>query len=137
MIVHRRLAVVLAALTLSASALADTPNVTRLALHPQCLVTTEAVYVRGAVGVLDTGAPVPGAVVTLRYGSAQRRAVAGAGGIYWAVFPRSAATAVREVATALPAPTGTLVPVHARESGGACVVPAATIGALREIGSRP
>lgn len=108
------------------------PNVA-LAKHPQCLATADTVYVRGAVAVAWVGDPVPGATVRLQYGAATRVGTTDAGGVYHVEFPRTTATEVREVATSVPAPTGTLIPVVAREGSGECHVPAATVGALREV----
>lgn len=106
------------------------PNVA-LAKHPQCFAAGDMVYVRGSVVVAWVGTPVQGARVEINYGPSTKWATTGPDGVYRAEFVRTAATTVREVATSIPAPTGTLIPVIAREGSGDCHVPAATVGALR------
>lgn len=106
------------------------PNIA-LAKHPQCFAAGDKVYVRGSVVVAWVGDPVQGARVEISYGPSTKWVTTGSDGIYLAEFPRTTATDVREVATSIPAPTGRLVPVIAREGSGKCHVPAASIGALR------
>jgi len=119
-----------AALAAGVASALPPPNV-ELAKHPQCLATADTVYVRGAVVVASVGDPVPGATVRLKYGAATRAGTTDASGVYHVEFPRTAATEVREVATSVPAPIGTLIPVIAREGSSECHVPAANVGALR------
>lgn len=109
----------------------------QLALHPQCFTTGGHLFVRGAVIDADDRTPIEGARVVLRTrGGETLRGRTDASGIYVATGAVTVATgdAVREVATYLPASTGTLVPAQAPQLGaGMCHVASATIGALQEV----
>jgi len=111
------------------------PDLSQLAEHPQCYVSGDTVFVRGAVVDAESGFPVPNARVHLAYGVVTQYVTTGAGGIYQAEFPRSLARGVLEISTSIPAPTGTLVPTTATEGTGSCVVPAARVGDLEQIRS--
>lgn len=129
-------AIVTACAALPVGTLAATPGISELATHPQCHAIGSTVFVRGAVAVAENGAPVSGARVKLAYGAATRYVISDTSGVYQVEFPRTAARAVREVATAIAAPTGTLIPVEAREGGNSCTVPVAHVGELRELEGR-
>ena len=108
-------------------------DVGQLAAHPSCAASGDAVYVRGAVAVIGSQEPVAGATVTLAYGREVRRVTTNAAGIYEATFQRTKAREVRETATALAAPTGTNIPVKAREGTSTCIAPAAAVGNLQQV----
>lgn len=108
-------------------------DVGQLAAHPSCAASGDEVYVRGAVAVIGSQEPIAGATVTLKYGSVVRRAKTNAAGIYEATFQRTEARSVREVATTLATPTGTNIPVEAREGTSTCIVPAAKVGNLQQV----
>ena len=108
-------------------------DVGQLAAHPSCAASGGAVYVRGAVAIIGSQEPIAGATVTLKYGGEVRRAKTNAAGIYEVTFQRTDAREVRETATALAAPTGTNIPVEAREGTSTCNVPAASVGSLQQV----
>ena len=115
------------------AAIAATPDTAVLAAHPQCTVASGMLVVRGAVVSEPGDAPVDGAVVTLRTSAGNTlRGRTNASGIYTAVSraPVAAGATVREVATSIPAPTGTLVPVQAHQAGGVCRVAAVSVGPI-------
>ena len=108
-------------------------DVGQLAAHPSCAASGGAVYVRGAVAVIGSQEPVAGATVTLKYGGAVHRAKTNAAGIYQVTFRRTEAREVREIETTLAAPTGTSIPVEAREGTSICIVPNASVGNLQQV----
>jgi hypothetical protein len=114
-------------------ALAASPDVVHLASHPQCIVADGTLLVRGAVIDEPGATPVAGAEVTLRTSSGARlRGRTDASGVYVATSTAKVAPGdtVREVATSVPAPLGTLMPVQARQAGGVCSVAAVSIGPI-------
>lgn len=115
------------------AASAAAPDAATLAAHPQCVVAGGTLLVRGAVVSEPGDVPVEGAMVTLRTSSGDTlRGRTDAAGIYVATSTAKVAAgdSVREVATSIPAPTGTLVPVQARQAGGVCRVAAVSVGPI-------
>ncbi|HEX7325350.1 MAG TPA: hypothetical protein VF292_08370 [Rhodanobacteraceae bacterium] len=117
-----------------ASAQVMTPQqVSQLASHPRCYVLGRNVVVRGAVWNDTDQAPVPNAIVTLRYAGHDHQASTNAGGVYVATFPASAhAGTVREVQTEV-METGAHIPVAAQEASGSCTVAGVHVGKLQAV----
>lgn len=120
-------------LALSAPAFATSTGAAALAAHPQCTVAGGTLVVRGAVVTEPGDAPVEGAVVTLHTSAGDTlRGRTDASGVYIATGSAKVAAgdSVREVATSIPAVTGTLVPVQAHQAAGVCRVAAVSVGPI-------